>query len=92
VIAVPRSPKRKPHAKEAAAPVPPMKFLIMMTGEFPDVEPGLSPGSDEEKESRALLQADVIEAIEAAMKPFQGQGIRLDSLHMRVEKSEEFPL
>ena len=92
---VTKNPKRRTRAEKIAAAAiapepPPMKFLIMMTGEFPQVEPGLQ--GEDESESRLALQQEVIEAIEAAMKPFEAQGIQTDILRMRVEKAEDFPL
>jgi hypothetical protein len=97
VTAVAKQTKRPTRAQKiaeaeraAAQPTPPLKFLIMMTGDFPQVEPGLK--GEDEAESRAWLQQEVIEAIEVAMKPFEAQGIRLDQFRMRVEKPEDFPL
>lgn len=95
MTAVTKQPGRKTRAQKiaeaaAAEQAPPMKFLVMITGDFPQVEPGLA--GEDEAESRLALQQELIEAIEAAMKPFWAQGIRPDNLRMRVERAEDFPL
>jgi len=96
VSAVARQPGRKTRSQKIAealaeldTPTPPMKFLIMMTGEFPQMERGEKIG---DPDPRGELQHAIISAIEEAIKPFEERGVRLESFRMRVEKAEDFPI
>jgi dihydrodipicolinate synthase/N-acetylneuraminate lyase len=58
------------------------QFLLMTVGEFPLLE-------DDE---RHKLEAEVLEAVGAALAPFRVRGVDPANTRLRVELAKDFPL